>query len=222
MILPEELERLRRTFPMVGKLAPAMGREIERDARDVRLPAGALLFDAHQPCSGLGLMLDGRVRVSAVGESGRELTLYRVRPGEVCVVTTSCLLGGTTYPARGVVEEALTALLVSRPVFLRLVAEAEPFRRFVLELYSSRVTQLMELVTEVAFNRLDRRLAAVLQRRGPEIAASHQELADELGSTREMVSRILESFADQGLVELGRRRVVVAEPAALAEFAGRG
>jgi CRP/FNR family transcriptional regulator len=138
--------------------------------------------------------------------------LYRVRPGESCTVTVSCLVSGSPYPATGLVERDLTALAISRSAFRDLVDRSPVFRRFVLEIFSARMTHLMELVHEVAFNKLDQRLASRLLELGPEVGMSHSELADELGTSRVIVSRILESFADEGLVSLGRRLVSVEDP----------
>ena len=118
-------------------------------------------------------------------------------------------MSDTLFAAQGVAEESVTALAMPRPVFDALFEGSPVFRRFVLEIFSGRITLLMELVNEVAFNKLDRRLGARLLELGPVVSMSHQELAEELGTTREIVSRILESLADAGAVSLGRRRITV-------------
>jgi CRP/FNR family transcriptional regulator len=141
--------------------------------------------------------------------SGRGLVLYRVGPGESCTVTMSCLISNSPYPATGVVETELQAVVVPKAAFNRQMERSRVFRNFVLEIFSARVVHLMELINQVAFNKLDQRLAGRLLELGPVITMSHQELAEELGTKREIVSRILESLADEGAVLLGRRRIEV-------------
>jgi CRP/FNR family transcriptional regulator len=167
----------------------------------------------------LPLVLSGSIKVSKRAENGREIRLYGVHPGELCIVTVSCLLGGDPYPATGVAETAVSAITLPRPLFMKLAAEHPPFREIVFSLFSERLTGLMQLVEEVAFRKLDQRLAGWLVARSPTIAASHQAIADELGSVREIVSRLLKQFEDQGWVRLGRERIVVEAPEALERLA---
>ena len=191
------------------------------DGSEVRFDGGSLLFDVGQECEGLGLVLEGSVRVSCLSEGGREIVLYRVRPGETCTITASCLVSERPFAARGVVEEPTTGLFIPSGTFRRLPSTSNPFRNFVLGIFTARVDHLMELINQVAFNKLDERIAARLLELGPVLEMTHQDLADEVGSTREMVSRILESFADRGLVTLGRRRIEVHDPRALRTALGR-
>ncbi len=155
------------------------------------------------------MIIGGSLRVVQMSAAGRELVLYRVGPGETCVLTTSCLLGGSRYPARGVVESDLVAVAIDRGLFTRLVEEFEPFRTFVFSLFAVRLATLMRLVEDMAFRRVDQRLAGLLLSRGPELHVTHDELAAELGTAREVVSRILKSFEREGSVQLGRCSVTV-------------
>jgi len=204
-----------RLFPTLAELPTRLALEVERQAMNLNAPAGALLFDAGMACQALPLVLEGRVKVSKRAENGREIRLYSVRPGELCIVTVSCLLGGDPYPATGVAETAVSALALPRALILRLVAEHPPFREMAFNLFAERLTGLMQLVEEVAFRKLDQRLAAWLLQRGPLIAVSHQVVADELGSVREIVSRLLKQFEEEGSVRLGRERIEVLAPATL-------
>ncbi|MEW5788942.1 MAG: Crp/Fnr family transcriptional regulator [Pseudomonadota bacterium] len=206
-------------LPALADLPPLLAGEVARLALPLEAPAGTCLFDAGSPCQALPLLLAGDIKVSKRAENGREIRLYGVHPGELCIVTVSCLLGGVPYPATGVAETPVSAVTLPRPLFLRLTAEHPPFRERVFSLFSERLTGLMQLVEEVAFRKLDQRLAAWLVARGPTIAASHQSVADELGSVREIVSRLLKQFADQGWVRLGRERIEVLDPAALRRLA---
>ncbi len=211
-------DRLIARYPFLARLAPPLRARIEREAQAARLPPGAIVFDERQPCRGFPLVLAGAVRVSKLSAGGRELFLYRVRPGESCIITSSCLLGEARYNARGTADGETELVLLPAPVFTELLATPE-FRAFVFRLFSERLAELMQLVEEVAFRKLDQRLAALLLRRGRTVRATRQQLADELGSVREMVSRLLGSFADQGLVALGRERILVLDPEGLKRIA---
>ena len=186
----------------------------------LELPAGTQVFAEQQPCQGFPLLLSGSIKVVKLASSGRELLLYRVAPGGSCIITSSCLLGHSDYNARGLAETPLRLLVVPGPVFSRLMVEHAPFRDFVFHLFAERIAELMQLVEEVAFTRLDQRLARlILARKENTLTVTHQQLADELGSVREIVSRLLKGFAAQGLVTLGREQVAIADRAGLQKLA---
>jgi len=206
-------------YPVLGALPEAARQRIATAAGTTTLPAGTTIFDERQPCQGFPFVLSGSIRVSKVSASGRELPLYRVTPGETCIITSSCLLGHAPYNARGVAETATTLVLLPQAMFGELLA-LEPFRVFVFNLFAERMADLMRLVEEVAFQKLDQRLAALLLGKGRTVHATHQQLADELGSVREMVSRLLKGFAEQGLVALGREQIEVRDAAGLRRLAG--
>lgn len=207
-------------FPPLAGLSPDLAAEAAQRVQSIHAPAGAVLFDAGMACQALPLVLEGSIKVSKRAENGREIRLYGVQPGELCIVTVSCLLGGDAYPATGVAETSVSALALPRPLFLRLVAEHPPFRDVVFRLFAERMSGLMQLVEEVAFRKLDQRLAAWLLAQPPVIHASHQAVADELGSVREIVSRLLKQFEDQGWVRLGRERIEVLDASGLLRQAG--
>jgi len=182
-------------------------------------PAGTILFDENQPCQGFPLLLSGSLRVIKSSANGRELQLYRVMPGESCILTSSCLLGDTPYQARGIVEESLEMIMLPAGVFHVLLGKHDAFRRYVFRLFTERLTDMMQLVTAVAFQKLDQRLAALLIAKTGPIHLTHQAIADELGSAREIVSRLLKGFAEQGWVKLGREQITLTDIAALKKFA---
>ncbi|OYY94557.1 MAG: hypothetical protein B7Y41_06935 [Hydrogenophilales bacterium 28-61-23] len=209
-------------FPALTDLPAPLLAEFERHALPMRAPAGTVLFDAGLACQALPLVLSGGIRVSKRAENGREIRLYSVNPGELCIVTLSCLLGASAYPATGIAETEVSALALPRQLFMRLTAEHPAFRAVVFGLFADRLTGLMTLVEEVAFHKLDQRLAAWLLERGPIIPASHQAIALELGSVREIVSRLLKQFEDQHFVRLGRERIETLDPTGLKKLAEGG
>jgi CRP/FNR family transcriptional regulator, anaerobic regulatory protein len=205
-------------YPVLAELPLGLCRPALEQLQPITVPAGTVLFDEHQPCQGFPLVLAGGIRVLKPAANGRELPLYRVLPGESCIITSSCLLGHRDYNARGITESETTLLLLPRPLFDQWL-EQPPFRNFVFHLFSERIAELMQLVEEVAFRKLDQRLAGLLLGKGRLIHATHQQLADELASVREMVSRLLKSFAEQGLVRLSREQVEILDPAGLRRLA---
>ena len=206
--------RIRALYPaMEGLTEPAMRGLLSR-LTVVTLPAGTRLFEAGDACRQFPLVLEGVVRVAKEGD-GRELQLYRVLPGESCVLTGGCLVGNSDYPATGVVEVDATLAVLPRDAFEELMAAHPPFRQYVFGLFAVRLPDLMALVEAVAFHRLDRRIAAALLGHGRIVEATHQQLADEVGSVREIVTRVLRGLADRGLVRLGRGSIEVLDAAGL-------
>lgn len=186
----------------------------------VRVEAGTRLFAECQPCNGFPLVIDGSVKVVKYASSGRELLLYRVVPGSSCIISTSCLLGSSDYSACGIAEADTTLMVLPTPEFNRQLIANPPFRDFVFRLFAERITDLMQLVEEVAFARLDQRLAKLIVARNSDVLQiTHQELADELGSVREIVSRLLKGFAVQGLITLGREQLTIVDRGGLQKLA---
>ncbi len=212
------LEGLVALYPVLARLPAELLQRIVDTLRIQSVPSGVTVFDERQPCSGFPFVLEGAIRVAKLSANGRELPLYRVVAGESCIITSSCLLGHADYNARGVSEGATTLALLPRELFDEMLGEPA-FRDFIFTLFSERMAELMQLVEEVAFRKLDQRLAALLLGKGRLVHTTHQQLADELGSVREMVSRLLKGFAEQGLVKLGREQVEVLNPAGLRQIA---
>ncbi|MBK7564584.1 MAG: Crp/Fnr family transcriptional regulator [Propionivibrio sp.] len=185
-----------------------------------RLTSGTVLFAERQPCNGFPLLLSGTIKVVKSMPAGREMLLYRIEPGGSCVITSSCLLGHMPYSARGIAETALQIAILPKTLFERLIAGDATFRDFVFHLLADRIAELMQLVEEVAFHRLDQRLAKLLLGKSEPIQATHQGLADELGSVREIVSRLLKGFAAQGFVSIGRERISLLDRDGLKQLAG--
>lgn len=214
--LPAALPAL---YPILAALPAAARQRLAERARKMRLPPGTPVFDERQSCQGFPFVIDGSIRVVKAAPNGRELPLYRVAPGETCVISSACLLGHTPYNARGITETDTTLLVLPTADFQALLAEPA-FRDFVFQLFSERIADLMQLIEEVAFRKLDQRLAALLLGKGQRLHTTHQQLADELGSVREIVSRLLKNFAAQGLVALSREQIEILDPAGLRRLAG--
>jgi len=191
---------------------------VESHARIVDLGPNQVVFAPGKKPDAFLLLLEGTVRVHQFGASGREIVLYRVSGGESCIMTTACLLSGEDYLAEGVTETAVSAVALGRADFDALIARSPVFRRFVFAKYASRVTGLMELVEDVAFERIDKRLARKLlelSAGAQSLDTTHQSLAVELGSAREVISRQMKQFAARGWITATRGRIEIADRDAL-------
>ena len=206
-------------YPILNALPPDLREKTLKEAQAMAVPAGTLIFDERQPCRGFPFIVKGGIRIVKAAANGRELPLYRVLPGETCIITSSCLLGHADYNARGIAETDTTLMLLPRTLFDELIAQPA-FRDFVFRLFLERIADLMQLIEEVAFQKLDQRLAALLLGKGKLLHTTNQQLADELGSVREMVTRLLNGFASRGLVRLGREEVEILDSAGLRRISG--
>jgi len=209
-------------LPVYRDIADPVGREILAQAQQLSLPPQTPVFEFGCGCSNFMILLEGTVRVFKRAEDGREIALYHVYGGESCVLTTSCLLGHNLYPAEGITETPATALVIPQELFFKGISESPDFRDFVFHDYGSRISDLMSLVDAMAFSDLDARLAKLLLKRRngeQQVIATHQDLATELGSAREVVSRYLKELETQGMIELKRGRILVLNADALQQRA---
>lgn len=193
-------------IPFLAALDAETRAAVVAGARRMSAPAGARVFEAGQSAEAFLILVSGRVRVHLTAENGREITLYKVEAGESCVLTTSCLLDAEAYAAEAVCETEVAAIALPRAAFRSLLDRSPAFRDAVLGAYAARVSDLILTIEETRFRRLDARLAALLLERAQEgaLAATHQDLAAELGSAREVVSRTLKRFERAGAVGLAR------------------
>ncbi len=204
-------------YPALSTVVPSLA-SLGGSAGPMTVPVGTVLFDEHSPCQGFPLVLDGEVKVSRHSSDGRSLELYRVVPGELCLASSASLFRSQPLSAHAIATKPTTLLLIPPPVFAHWL-ETPAFRDEVLGLFAERMVDLTGLIDAVAFQRLDQRLAAALLGRGNDLALTHQDLADELGTVREMVSRLLRRFERDGIVELSRERIQIRNSAALRAIA---
>ena len=209
-------------FQGTAALPPAVRKRLREVARIVRMKAGAQVFGPDNIPDSLFFLYDGCIRVSQSSDSGREIVLYRVDAGESCVLTTACMLAEEAYNAEGIAETDITAVVLPKPAFDRLVAEEEAFRKFVFAAYSRRLIDLLRVVDDVAFGHMDVRLAErllALAGEKKEIATTHQVLASELGTAREVVSRVLQDIQKRGMIAQSRGRITLLDKPALRQLA---
>jgi CRP/FNR family transcriptional regulator len=216
--------RWKKVLPELAEIDAASAGGILERAREVSLPSQSAVFHQGDRCIHYLLVLEGVVKVLMRALNGREIVLYRLGAGDSCVLTTSCLFGNTRYPAEGVTETAVTALAIPADVFQRALQESAAFREFVFQSFTDHLASVISLVEEVAFGRLDSRLARqLLEHCGPDLVVrtTHQVLATELGSAREVISRLLKELEVQGRLELQRGSIRILDQAALELLAAR-
>ncbi len=188
----------------------------------IHFEPGAILFRPSDPCMGFVQVHAGTVRVSLIAENGREITLYRVKPGEVCLQTFSCLVESRPYSAEGVAESALDIELIPVPDFQRRIVDDARFREQLFAAVAHRFADLEQLVEDVALTGFEARLARTLLRLkddAGQVSATHEALAMETGSGRAVVSRQLGAFARDGYVSMTRGSIIVLRPDILESLA---
>lgn len=209
-------------LPFLQHLPEELKAQIIPHARLQHVNAGREVFGQGNPAQNLYLLVSGTLRVQKLAETGREMVLYRVHAGESCILTTACLLAHEDYAATGLAETDLDVVVIPQAVFDDLIATSDAFRGLIFKAYSRRITDLLTVIEEVAFRRVDLRLAAkLIEMAGPsdEVRATHQDLAIELGTAREVISRQLQEFQRRGWLSLGRGSLTVQDRTGLNAFA---
>ncbi|MES9852136.1 MAG: Crp/Fnr family transcriptional regulator [Candidatus Thiodiazotropha sp. L084R] len=190
----------------------------------IELPASQPICQQGTQCSHLALVISGSAKVYKVSENGREITLYRIGPGESCILTASCIMNGEPFPAYAVSEEPIEALLINTTDVIRWTDDTAAWRNYLFGLINSRLSEVIGVVEEVAFRRVDRRLASYLIQRSDStnglIETTHQVIASDLGTSREVVSRILKDLEQQQMISTARGAIRISNRARLNEKSG--
>jgi len=212
MISQVHFNRITRALPILQHADPQLVREFMQAAIFTRIPAGRDVFVEGDRIDAIALLISGVVRVYKIGETGREITLYRFGLGESCILTANAILSQQSFPAIATVEQDAEALMIPADTFRDWVHRYDLWRGFVFDLLSQRLSSVMAIVDEVAFRRMDTRVATFLLERSRlqnPIRITHQEIAAELGSSREVISRLLEDFTSLGLIRLARGTIEI-------------
>jgi len=209
------------TFPELAELEPEAKAELLGATQFNRLREGDIAYYQGQVCQNYVMCIEGQTRIFKTSESGREIMLYQVGPGETCVLTTSCLIAGNPFPAESTAQADVLLAALPATVFHRLMVSSPKFRHYVLRNYGDLLSSLIMLVDEVAFASLDLRLARKLlaetDARGV-VSKTHQQLALDLGSVREVISRYLSEWERMGWVRSSRGSIEVLDRAALTSY----
>lgn len=207
MIDEKQYERIAQALPFLQQADPPTRREFLQHAFLARVPAGRDIFVEGDHAGAIALLLSGVVRVYKIGENGREITLYRFGNGESCILTANVILSRQTFPAIATVEREAEAVMIPAAVFRDWIRRSDLWRDFIFSLLSQRLASVIATVDEVAFRRMDARVAAFLLQRGRrerQVRVTHQQIAAELGSSREVISRLLEGLEAEGFIHRSR------------------
>ncbi len=214
-----------KNFPGLQQLDKPIQQKLFSESQIIHLSKGSRVFAPGKAPENFLLLLEGTIRVQQVSLQGREIVLYRVTAGESCALTTACLMGYEGYLAEAIVEEDATAVAIPRSVFDDLIANSPAFRQFVFTAFSKRVTDLFHVIDEVAFSRIDIRLAhklLELAKDKHELERTHQQLAAELGTAREVISRQMQEFQRRGWTHTARGCTTLLDQSALERLANSG
>jgi CRP/FNR family transcriptional regulator len=209
----ESTALLKDLYPSLAQVQPAPDNPAS-GLTSFEVPQNTVLFDENATCRGFPLVLQGEIKVSRNSGDGRSLELYRVVPGELCLVSSASLFRSEPMSACGTTTKASVLMLITPELFRRWL-ETPAFRNHILGLFAERMSDLTTLIDAVAFHKLDRRLAGALLGRGQQVNVTHQTLADELGTVREIITRLLHRFEREGWVSLGREQIQIINPNAL-------
>jgi CRP/FNR family transcriptional regulator, anaerobic regulatory protein len=194
-------------YPALQDIFKLAGNKLAEAMRVITVQPGMPIYQHGQACENFLLILSGSVRVQKLSERGQVITLYHLVAGRACELTTTCLLGGKSYPAEAVAETEVHAILIPKVDFQEALAQIPEFRNFVFSSIDKGMNELIGLVEDVSFGRMDARLARrLLQLAETEnpLEVTHQTLAEELGTAREVISRLLKGFERQKWVKLSR------------------
>jgi len=212
-------------IPFLAEAPSGLRKAFAEAATVVHLEAGEFFLREGDTCANFAVLVSGKMRVFKLGETGHEITLYHVGAGEACPLNVSCILSDRRVPAMARVEERVEAVIIPAATFRSWIAEHESLRRFVFQMFSSRLTEVMSLVEEVAFRRMDQRLARRLagllidDSSGGSVEITHADIAADLGTAREVISRLLKEFERLGAIGLARGRILLRDRAVLRELA---
>jgi CRP/FNR family transcriptional regulator len=212
VINQEQYSRIALVLPILQRADPQLVREFQQSAFFARIPSGRDVFVEGDRADAIALLISGVVRVYKIGETGREITLYRFGHGESCILTANAILSQQSFPAIATVEQEAEAVMIPAEAFQDWVRRYDLWREYVFDLFSQRLSLVMAVVDEVVFRRMDTRLAAFLLNRSKSqnpLRVTHQEIAAELGSSREVISRLIEDFASEGIVRAGRGTIEI-------------
>lgn len=212
----------RQVLPELAQSADELTRDLLDASNIISLPEHNTVFRQGDSCKNYLIVLHGTVKVFTRAENGREILLYRLNSGDSCVLTTSCLFGNKNYPAEGQTETETTALAIPVNQFNKVLQQSSTFREMVFSAFASHLSALITLVEEVAFGKLDVRLAKHLLSQCDDknfLTSTHQNIATELGSAREVISRLLKELESKGHITTGRGSIKINDMDALQNIA---
>lgn len=212
MLDNDQFKKISLSLPLLQNADAQLVRDFQQAAYLAKIPVGHDVFLEGDQVEAIALLISGVVRVYKIGETGREITLYRFGNGQSCILTANAILSQKTFPAIATIEEDAEAVMIPAETFRAWVGKYDLWRDFVFELLSQRLSNVMSIVDEVVFRRMDARLAELLltrtQTQNP-LLITHQKIASELGSSREVISRLIEDLSARGFLRVSRGEIEI-------------
>lgn len=178
-----------------------------------KLRADDWMVDIGDPIVYMPLLLKGQLRILREDEEGHELLLYYIRPGETCAMSLTCCSGNAVSNVRAVAEEDTELLLLPIQIIDEWTTKYPSFKSFILKTYQRRFEELLNTIDGIAFHNLDDRLSQLLKQKsekeGSVLKTTHQELANQLNSSREVISRLLKQMERKGKIQMGRNKITL-------------
>lgn len=204
----EQIARITAHIPFLNQQDDSLKQRFYAQASIIKLRKGQPICHEGNHCSHLSIVLDGTARIYKLSENGKEITLYRIGPGESCILTASCILSNIPFPAFAICDTDVEAAIIPANTVQAWLAESGVWRDYIFGLVATRLSNIIHVVEDVAFRKMDRRIAAYLCNRAANkstaLTITHQEIASELGTSREVVSRILKDFEHEHLIKVTR------------------
>ncbi len=190
--------------------------EIIQQFPKTRVPAGTHIFRQGDACLQYFILTQGTARMFTRSVNGKEILLYRVSPDSVCVLTATCIFGGSHFPAEAVAETDMEVRVISKPQFEELMTHSPEFREHLLGGFGERISDLIHTIQKLALESIEERLLKLMLMQPQNIInLTHQQIAEEIGTAREVVSRHLKKLEALGYISLGRGSIELVNRSAL-------
>lgn len=211
------LNDLPEKFEFIHQASTSLQKDFQQNTMQIEIPANTPICHQGNRCEHLPIVLEGQARVFKLSETGREITLYRINANESCILTASCIMSDITFPATAETEMDVKAILIPQKYVHSWFDTHSEWRHFIFEMISRRLSDVLTVIDEIAFQRMDKRLANHLIQKEDNgiINTTHQAIAYELGTAREVVSRLLHDMEMKGHIEIQRGKIRIINKAAL-------
>jgi len=211
-------------FPIWDSLNAAERETLERAAIARTAPKGTLLHNGSADCVGLFVVRSGQLRAFILSEEGREVTLYRLFERDICLFSASCMMKSIQFDVSIEAEKDSELWVIPTDVYKALMGRSAVLANYTNEVMASRFSEVMWLIEQIMWKSFDRRLAGFLVREsaldgGTTLRLTHERIAAHMGTAREVVTRMLRYFQDEGLVRLTRGEIELTDPKGLEALA---